>query len=96
MDTNKSEQPLDGEINIKVLSESLVTLRALLNKATLKGSYDLDEAGQAIACFGNIVKSSEQLEKCQKTLRQLLRSAELKRQADVADPIPTSTSVKQV
>lgn len=91
METKTPEPTIEGEINMKVLSESIVGMRALMNKAMLKGSYDLDDAGSIMTFFSNIVKSAEQLDRCQKTLKSLLRSAEQKKKADDIDVLPVKT-----
>jgi len=82
METKNVEPTIEGEINMAVLKDSMTGMKALMNKATLKGSFDLDETAALLMCFNNVLKASEQLERCQKTIKQLYRTADQKKRVE--------------
>jgi len=76
METTTIESALQNEINMKVLQDTLIGLKAFLNKATCKGAFDLDEAATVNKILENLVKSAEQTDRCQKIIKSLVRNAE--------------------
>lgn len=76
METTTIEAALSNEINMKVLQETLIALKAFLNKATCKGAFDLDEASTVNKILENLVKTAEQTDRCQKIIKSLIRNAD--------------------
>lgn len=67
----------DGKLklfDIKQLENNLNSLHVALNRANLKGSYELDEAVAIKTALDNITRSVEHLDKCQKIIVEHVNS----------------------
>lgn len=76
------EKPLEGEINIDVVTKCLKTLEDSLDVGLKSGVFKLKDAHTLYECYFAVTKTVEQCDLLQKKMKHLLRQQDLIRQAE--------------
>ena len=91
MANNEQSSKLDI-LDIKQFENNFGSLKAALNRATLKGAYELDEAVVIKQSLDNLIRAVEQLDKCQ---RIIVKHVEEQQKKGKGKPSVSSSPVEQ-